>query len=93
MSDRRVKRTYDHRLVRLVQETADPTIATRLGVPRSTASGWALRAAKTVVTTSTLDATNAALLARVARLEARVRRLTALLRVPTFSIPFNKGVP
>jgi hypothetical protein len=39
---------YDHRLRELVQRTGDLTIATDLGVPRSTARGW-LGAAPTVV--------------------------------------------
>lgn len=82
MSTLRARRAYDHRLVRLVQETGDTAIAVRLGVPRSTAAGWTRRAGRPpAVTTNTCDATSAELLARVARLEARVRRLTALLRV------------
>ncbi len=40
MKPERQQRTYDHRLGRLVQDTGDMTIATRLGVPRSTAAGW-----------------------------------------------------
>jgi hypothetical protein len=36
----RPKRRYDHRLRDLVQRTGDLTIATDLGVPRSTARGW-----------------------------------------------------
>jgi len=44
MPTRRAQRTYDHRLIRLVQETRDATIATRLGIPRSTAAGWIRRA-------------------------------------------------
>jgi hypothetical protein len=33
MEPERHLRIYDHRLVQLVQETGDPTIAIRLGVP------------------------------------------------------------
>ncbi len=40
----RSQRTYDHRLVRLVEDTGDITIATGVGVPRSTAAGWLRRA-------------------------------------------------
>src|SRR5262249_28204986 len=36
----RSQRRYDHRLRDLVQRTGDVTIATDLGVPRSTARGW-----------------------------------------------------
>jgi len=39
MSTERRLRIYDHRLVRLVQETGDATIATGIGVPRSTVAG------------------------------------------------------
>jgi hypothetical protein len=42
----RPQRRYDHRLRDLVQRTGDLTIATDLGVPRSTARGWARRGAK-----------------------------------------------
>jgi hypothetical protein len=44
----RQQQRYDHRLRDLVQRTGDLTIATDLGVPRSTARGW-LGAAPTVV--------------------------------------------
>jgi putative transposase len=36
----RLQHRYDHRLRNLVQRTGNVTIATRLGVPRSTARGW-----------------------------------------------------
>lgn len=81
MGTRGQQRVYDHRLVRLVRQSGDATLATRLGVPRSTATGWVRRAAAPVVTTPTLDATQLELLVRIARLEQRVRRLTALLRI------------
>ena len=44
----RPQQRYDHRLRHLVQRTGDVTVATDLGVPRSTARGW-LGAAPTVV--------------------------------------------
>ena len=44
----RPQQRYDHRLRSLVQRTGDATVATDLGVPRSTARGW-LSAAPTVV--------------------------------------------
>ena len=44
----RAQQRYDHRLRDLVQRTGDLTIATDLGVPRSTARGW-LGVAPTVV--------------------------------------------
>ena len=39
---------YDHRLRHLVQPTGNISVATDLGVPRSTARGWR-RAAPTIV--------------------------------------------
>ena len=36
----RPQHRYDHRLRNLVQRTGDVTVATDLGVPRSTARGW-----------------------------------------------------
>jgi hypothetical protein len=48
MDTARPQQRYDHRLRQLVQRTGNLTIATDLGVPRSTARGW-LRTAPTVV--------------------------------------------
>jgi hypothetical protein len=45
----RPQHRYDHRLRSLVQRTRDVTIATDLGVPRSTARGWLGKAPKVVV--------------------------------------------
>jgi len=39
-STARPQQRYDHRLRNLVQRTGDVTVATDLGVPRSTARGW-----------------------------------------------------
>lgn len=50
LEQRRQQRTYDHRLRELVRETGDLTVATKLGVPRSTAAGW-LRGGKQDVIT------------------------------------------
>lgn len=77
----RLQRTYDHRLVRLVQETGDITVATGVGVPRSTAAGWRRRAQRVVTSTPTCEATEQDLRNRLARVEGRLRRCTALLRV------------
>ena len=51
----RHQRRYDHRLRDLVQGTGDLTIATDLGVPRSTARGWLGKTPKVAVS---LDMTN-----------------------------------
>jgi hypothetical protein len=74
-------RTYDHRLVHLVQETGDPTLATRAGVPQSTVAGWLRRTPRPVTTTPGLDRSAVELRLRVARLEQRLRRLRAILRL------------
>ena len=50
------QRTYDHRLVRLVQETGDVTTATGIGVPRSTSAGWLRRAPQTITKAHGMDA-------------------------------------
>jgi hypothetical protein len=76
----RSQRSYDHRLIRLVQQTGDATIATRIGVPRSTVAGWLRRSGPDVVTTAVLNESAAELRVRVARLEKRVQRLAAMLR-------------
>ena len=73
---------HDHRLRHLVQRTGDMTIATDLGVPRSTARGW-LGAAPTVVGLSECgaDLTEPELRQEVLKLRRRVQKLTALLRL------------
>jgi transposase InsO family protein len=73
--------SFDHRLVRLVQETGDATIATRLGVPRSTAAGWLHRAPRPVVAVAREEETISTLRRRVVRLERRCERLGAVLRL------------
>src|SRR5262245_19658859 len=73
MIRKRAQRSFDHRLVRLVQETGDITIATKLGVPRSTAAGWVRRARKPVMNVPELDSSPKHLPARVLRLERRLR--------------------
>ncbi len=81
MSQTRTNRTYDHRLIRLVQQTGDATIATRIGVPRSTVSGWLRRAPRVVVSANSAEDSTEELHARVVRLERRLSRLSAMLRV------------
>lgn len=80
MAKKRSQRAYDHRLVLLVQQTGDASIATRIGVPRSTVAGWLRRAPRTVTATGA-DAEAADLRRRVARLERRCRRLVTILHV------------
>ena len=80
-SKRRRQQVYDHRLVLLIQQTGDSTIATRLGVPRSTDAGWLARAPRAVTTDAVADDALAELCARVARLEKRNQLLRAVLRI------------
>ena len=53
----RRQRRYDHRLRDLVQCTDDLSIATELGVPRSTARGWLAGAPRVVVCVEVADLT------------------------------------
>src|SRR5687767_8936799 len=72
---------YDHRLRDLVQRTGDVTIATDLGVPRSTARGWLGKAPKVVVSLDVTDLSVSELQQEVLELRRRVRKLSALLRL------------
>ena len=77
----RPQQRYDHRLRDLVRRTGDLTVATDLGVPRSTARAW-LRAAPTVVVSlDVADLTEPELRQEILRLRHRVEKLAALLRL------------
>ena len=77
----RMQQRYDHRLRDLVQRTGDVTIATDLGVPRSTARGLLGQTPNVVVTLDATDLTAAELQQEVVKLRRRVKKLTALLRL------------
>src|SRR6267143_5903103 len=77
----RLQQRYDHRLRDLVQRTGDVTIATDLGVPRSTARGWLDKAPKVVVGLDVTDLRAPELQEEILRLRRRVKKLTALLRL------------
>jgi len=81
MKSKRPRRTYDYRLVQLVQESGDFSIATRLGVPRSTAAGWIRRERGPVTSAQGIEVSPKSMRARIARLERRSRLLAAALRV------------
>src|ERR1700720_2225054 len=72
---------YDHRLRNLVHRTGNVTIATNLGVPRSTARGWLGAAPSVVVCLDVADLTEPELRQEVLKLRRRVQKLTALLRL------------
>jgi predicted RNase H-like nuclease (RuvC/YqgF family) len=67
--------------VQVLQETRDSSIATRLGLPRSTVAGWLRRAPRSVTTTAEGDVSLTELRAQVMRLKKRNRRLAAVLRL------------
>jgi hypothetical protein len=77
----RPQRRYDHRLRNLVQRTGDVTVATDLGVPRSTARGWLGKVPTVVVCLDGADLTETELRQEVLQLRRRVQKLTALLRL------------
>jgi len=68
----RPQQRYDHRLRDLVQRTGDVTIATDLGVPRSTARGWLGAAPRLVVGLEVADLTEPELRLEVLKLRRRV---------------------
>src|SRR5262249_49160627 len=78
---RRVQQCYDHRLQDLVHATGDVTIATKRGVPRSTARGWLRKARTVVVSVDVTNRTASELQREVLELRRRVKKLTALLRL------------
>ena len=53
----RSQQRYDHRLRYLVHRTGDVSLATNLGVPRSTARGWLGAAPTAVVSLDVADPT------------------------------------
>jgi hypothetical protein len=71
----------DHRLRDLVQRTGELTIATDLGVPRSTARGWRGAAPTVVVSLEGADLTEPELRQEIVELRRRVEMLAALLRL------------
>jgi putative transposase len=77
----RSQQRYDHRLRHLVHRTGDVTLATNLGVPRSTARGWLGAAPTVVVSLDLADLTEPELRQEVLKLRRRVQKLTGLLRL------------
>ncbi len=77
----RPQQRYDHRLRELVQRSGDLTIATKRGVPRSTARGWLGAAPTVVVSLEEADLTEQELRQEILTLRRRVEKLAALLRL------------
>jgi hypothetical protein len=76
----RPQQRYDHRRRDLVYRTGDVTLATDLGVPRSTARGW-LGGPATVVSCDVATRTDTELRQEILVLRRRVQKLAALLRL------------
>ena len=77
----RRQQRYDHRLRDLIHRTGDLTIATDLGVPRSTARGWLGKAPKIVVSVDVTHLKAPELQQEILKLRRRVKKLTALRRL------------
>ena len=77
----RRQQRYDHRLRDLIQRTGDLTIATDLGVPRSTARGGLGAAPTAVVSLEVPNLTEPELRQELLTLRRRVEKLAALLRL------------
>lgn len=77
----RPQHRYNHRLRQLVQRTGDVTVATNLGVPRSTARGWRGAAPTVVASLDVADLTEPELRQEVLKRRRRVQKLAALLRL------------
>ena len=75
----RLQQRYDHRFRNLVQRTGDVTVATDLGVPRSTARGWLGTRPTVVIGLDVVDLTEPELRREILKLRRRVQKLTALL--------------
>jgi transposase InsO family protein len=74
----RPQQRYDHRLRDLIQRTGDLTIATDLGVPRSTARGWLGAVPTAVVSLEVANLTELELRQEILKLRRRVEKLVGL---------------
>jgi hypothetical protein len=77
----RTQRRYDHRLRELVQTSGDVELATRHGVPRSTARGWLIKTTTEVVSLAVLEWDTVQLQHEVILLRRQIARLVSLLRL------------
>jgi len=71
----RRQQVCDHRLRELVRRTGEVSVATDLGVPRSTALGWLRSEPQRIVGLDILDMNTGELQDEVVRLRRRTRRL------------------
>jgi hypothetical protein len=77
----RTQHRYDYRLRELVHRTGDLTIATDLGVPRSTARGWLGTPPTVVVSLDVTAQCELELRQEILTLRRHVQKLAALLRL------------
>lgn len=80
-SGSRRRRHYDHRLRDLVFRTGDVSIATDLGVPRSTAAGWVCGDLSPVVSLDVVSLSTVDLQAEVLKLRRRMETLRGVVRL------------
>ena len=90
MATARPQQRYDHRLRELVHRTGDPTIATDLGVPRSTARGWLRTVPTVVIGLDVADLSEHELRREVLKLQRRVEKFAALLRLALVLLSVSK---
>ncbi len=81
LSTTRTRQRYDHRLRDLVRSAGDISLATRLGIPRSTAYGWLSTNQAEVVTVEVANMDLILLQREVLVLRKRIEWLVALLRL------------
>ena len=77
----RTQRRYDHRLRDLVQTSGDVELATRHGVPRSTARGWLTKRTTEVVSLDVLERDTVRLQLDVILLRRQIARLVSVFRL------------
>ena len=90
MAAARPQQRYDHRLRELVHRAGDPTIATDLGVPQSTARGWLRTVPTVVIGLDVADLSEHELRQEVLKLRRRVEKLAALLRLALVLLSVSK---
>ena len=81
MATTHIRRHYDHRFRRLVQQTGDAQLAVQNGVPRSTARDWLRLSTPDIVSLDVLSMSEEALQQEVIALRRRNAKLVAVLRL------------
>src|SRR6516225_6293057 len=90
MAAARPQQRSDHRLRELVHRAGDPTIATVLGVPQSTARGWVRTVPTVVIGLDVPDLSEHELRQEVLKLHRRVEKFAALLRLALVLLSVSK---